>query len=184
MSAGCEVGLEALLDYALGETAVEAVDAFEDHLFACGRCARRLEEIDRLRRAVAGEVLRGTVSGSLDAAFLDRARRDGLTLREYRIAEGATVACSAGPEDLVVVRLAAVGLSEAADLTVDATFDDLERGTSTPFPPREVLADRGLGEVVLVFPGEQVRAYPRCRWTLRLHGESADAGPYVMDHTP
>lgn len=187
MSTDCPIGLDDLVEYVLGETPEAKVEPLEDHLFGCERCARRLDSLDRIRRAVSAAVLRSALGGSVNGAFVDRASRDGLSLREYRIAEGTTVACSAGPEDLVVVRLAA-GFEGVGDLRLDGTFEDLERGESEPLPTRDAVVDRDLGEVVLVFPGEVVRAYPRSRWTLRLQGETAtgraEMGPFVMDHTP
>lgn len=183
MSGACAVGFGELLDYVVGETQGEQAEALEEHLFECPRCARRLGVLDAIGRSVTEAVRRGGVGGSVNAAFLDKVRREGLTLRDYRIAEGTTVACSAGPEDLVVVRLAA-SFPQAEELRLDGTFHDLERDETAPLPARAVVVDRELGEVVLVFPGEVVRAYPRSRWTMHLHGEREDLGPFVMDHTP
>lgn len=200
---GCTapLSLDALLGYLLGELPEVELDAIEDHLFACAQCHRRLAALDDLRRAVAEAVRGAALGGSVAGAFLERAARDGLSVRDYRIARGATVACTAGPEDLVLVRLAldeatpeaAAGETErAAALRLAVRFEDLERGEVAELPVREVVADRGANEVMLVFPGERVRAYPRSRWTLRLRGEppaepgghGADLGSYVMDHSP
>lgn len=183
----CKVDLDELVGYLLGDLAPLEAEALEEHVFECDRCARRLESIERLRRAVSDAVLRGAVGGSVNGAFMERAARDGLSVREYRIPEGDTVACTAGPEDLVVVRLAA-GFGGVANLRLDGTFLDLELQESSPLLARDVVVDGDLDEVVLVFPGEVVRTYPRSRWTLRLRGETtggtAEIGPFVMDHTP
>lgn len=183
----CPLGLDDLLDYLLGELAPERADALEDHVFACTACADRLAALETLGVSVAAAVRGGAVAGNVDSAFLDRAAVDGLTTTEYRLVPGGTVPCSAGPEDLWVVRLAAdfAGLDR---LTLDAELHDLEHDAVTPLPGREVVVDRDRGEVILVFPGDQVRAYPRSRWTLHLRGEGAaggvEIGPFVMDHTP
>jgi len=183
----CPLGLDELLGYLLGDLedrADDELDAIEDHLFDCAACGRRLESLDALRRAVAEAAQNAELGGNVNRAFLERAARDGLSVREYRIDEGTTVACTAGPEDLVLVRLAA-GTAHAArgeeidPLELRVTFEDLERGESTDLPPREVALDHDMGEVMLVFPGDTVRAYPRSRWTLHLGGHT-----YVMDHTP
>lgn len=183
----CPVGLDELLDHLLDETGADRSGAIEDHLFECDACAERLESLERLREAVAGAARRGEVAANVTTAFLERAVRDGLTVREYRITDGGTVLCSAGPEDLWVVRLA----GEFGDLhgvDLEAEFHDLEHEAVMPMPGREVVIDHDLGEVILVFPGDQVRGYPRSRWTMRLHGEGVggplDFGPFVMDHTP
>jgi len=183
----CPFDVDAVVDYALGEMPETGIGGFEEHLFSCPRCAHRLDAIDVVRQLVSNSVLEAAIGGSVTEALLTRARHDGLTLREYRIAEGATVPCSAGPEDLVVVRLAA-DLEQIDNLRLRATMEDLEKGTSAQLPARDVIFDRDAAEVVLVFPGDVVRAYPRSRWTLHLLGETAtgpaELGPFVMDHTP
>jgi hypothetical protein len=179
------LALDELVGYLLGDLPEADLDAVEEHLFGCAACGGRLESVDAVRRAVADAARRAELGGNVGAAFLERAVRDGLSVREYRIPKDGEVACTAGPEDLVLVRLALDPARPAdsdrpAALRLNATFEDLERGGSAELPAREVLADRGLGEVMLVFPGEAVRAYPRSRWTMRL----ADGATYVMDHTP
>jgi len=185
--AACPVGLDDLLDHLVGELADERAEAVEDHLFTCDACAERLAAIERLEISVADLARHAGVAANVTAAFLERAARDGLTFKEYRIAEGGTVLCTAGSEDLWVVRLAA-DFRHLRDLGLEAELYDIERQEATPLPSREVVVDRDLGELLLVFPGEVVRGYPRSRWTLRLHGEGDDGpveiGPFVMDHTP
>lgn len=183
----CLVGLDELLDYLLGETASERLGAIEDHIFECDSCAERVESVERLREAVAGAARRGEIAANITTAFVERAIRDGLTVREYRIPEGGTVPCSAGPEDLWVVRLAGeFGDLEGLDLA--AEFHDLEHEAVVPVPGRRVVIDQDRGEVILVFPGDLIRSYPRSRWTMRLRGEGAggplEFGPFVMDHSP
>ena len=194
----CPIGFDDLLAYLVDDLTEAELGPIEDHLFECARCGRRLESIDRVRRAVADAVQRAEVGASVNTAFLERAEREGLSLREYRIPRGATVACTAGPEDLVLVRLA-LGAREAAetagDLLLDVTFEDLERREAAALPPREVVVDRDRDEVMLVFPGAAVRAYPRSRWTMHLRGaeagtgdgrpgSGAELGTFIMDHTP
>lgn len=198
MTAPCPLGLDELLAYLLGDLADRSdgeVDAIEEHLFDCAACGRRLDSLDALRHAVSEAARRAELGSSVGGAFVERAARDGLSVREYRIREGATVPCRAGPEDLVLVRLAlgaerSAGLGEGAGLRLDATFEDLERRVAAELPPREVVVDRDRGEVMLVFPGAAVRSYPRSRWTMRLSGGTAagegpgEIGPFVLDHSP
>jgi hypothetical protein len=67
-------------------------------------------------------------------------------------------------------------------------YRDLESGETAPPETRRITADRDLGEVLLVFPGEVVRTFPRSRWTLRVSGNSpagrTELGRFVMDHSP
>jgi hypothetical protein len=175
------------VDWLLGELPADEERGLEEHLFECAACAARAESVQRIANAVRDAVRRAAVGGNMNHAFLDRARSDGLTLREYRLTSGETVPCQAGPEDLVVVRLTA-GFGGARDLRLDVELTDLERGESMPLATREVAADRELGEVVLVFPGEVVRSFPRSRWRMGLRAESSsgpvDLGPFILDHTP
>lgn len=185
MAAGHPVSFDDLVDLELGELPEAAAEALEAHLFECPRCAAMLDELHRLVAGVRDAVAAAAVGANVTEAFLERALGDGLSLREYRLAPGETVACSAGPEDLFVVRLAA-GLAEPAELTARVEVRDLASGASQALPPRDVLPDLERGEVVLVFPGAEVRAYPRSVWTVVLTGDVAGRtesyGPFILDH--
>lgn len=181
------VDLGQLADFLLGELEPAIARSVEEHLFECPDCARRLAEIERIGRSVAAAVRGAAVGAVVSQAFVDRATRDGLSHREYRLRAGETVACSAGPEDLVVVRLV-TGVGDVGGLEMEVRFEDLDHGQAVALPARDVVADRERGEVVLVLPGEVVRSYPRSTWTMSLRGESPDGirdlGTFVMDHTP
>ncbi len=183
----CSVPWEQLVDYLLGELPPAEEEHVEEHLFTCSTCAERLEAVTRIERSVAEVARHAEVGASVSRGFLARALADGLTLREYRIPAGDMVRCTAGPEDLVVVRLAA-DLAGTTDLQLDVLFRDLESGEAAPAVTRPVVADRELGEIILVFPGSVVRTYPRSRWLLTVHGDSSEGhrevGTFVMDHTP
>lgn len=183
----CTLGLGPSVDYLLGELAEEDAARLEMHLFECDACAEKIVTVERIGRAVADVARDAAVGANVNEAFLKRAARDGLTMREYRIPAGETVACTAGPEDLVVVRLAA-DFGEASELSLDVTFHNLESGEVQAPVTRWVSPDRNLGEVILVFPGELVRTYPRSRWNLEVSGELPSGregfGSFVMDHSP
>jgi hypothetical protein len=185
--APCPLTAAELLEYLFDSPEPATAAAFEDHLFACAHCGARLALLERLGAAVGEAARRGELGVNVNESFLGRAAADGLTWREYRLAAGTTVDCKAGPEDLVVVRLAG-DYGELRSLVLDAEFRDLASGTVTAPPRREVHADRRRDEVILVFPGEVVRSLPRSRWTLRLLGRSTGGsvaiGPFVMDHSP
>lgn len=183
----CDVGLDRLVDYLLDELPSEDAEALEEHLFLCSRCAARAESIDRLAAGVAEAARHAVISAVVAEPVVARARADGLTMREYRIPDGGFVACSAGPEDLTVVRLAA-DYRGAADLELEVVLHDLKSGATAPPMLRPVVADLDRGEVVLVFPGAVVRGYPRSRWSLRVLAASpagpSELGRFEMDHTP
>jgi hypothetical protein len=180
------VGLAELVDYLAGDLSGERAAALEEHLFECDRCAAELDNVARIGAAVRAAVRRGAVGANVTAAFVERVADDGLTVREYRLEEGQTVACSAGPEDLFVVRLAGE-FGGAGPLRLEAEVE-LATGRTQPVPTREVELDRHTGEIVLAFPGDVVRGYPRSVWTLEVAADSEDGpvgwGPFVLDHSP
>lgn len=183
---GHPITLGDLVDYHLDELNPERAEAIEDHVFECSQCAARLDEVGRIASAVRAATHRAEVGANVTGAFLERVEDDGLTLRDYRLEPGDTVACSAGPEDLFVVRLAA-DFSGAGRLTAHVDFRDLKSGGSQALPPREVMPDLDRGEIVLIFPGSDVRSYPRSLWTITVDGDGDRPrrfGPFVMDHTP
>lgn len=187
--ASCPLDLDRMLSYLVGELGDEESVAVEEHLFGCESCGPTFESLAALRESVADVVRGAAVTGNVDARFLERASEDGLKLCEYRISEGGKVSCKAGAEDFVVVRLAA-DFGDVESLRLEGSFEDLEKDVSTPLPARDVMVDRDLGEVLLVFPGDLVRSYPRSLWTMRLaagdesEGDATEIGPFVMDHTP
>lgn len=178
----CSLG--DLVDYLLGELPAAAESELEEHLFGCPACGEALESVERIATAVGAAVQGAEVGANVTGAFLEQALADGLSLREYRLAPGQTVECSAGREDYFVVRLA-VEAPEVGGLTLHGSMEDLDSGGSQPLPEREVERDEALGEVLLVFPGSVVRTYPRSLWTLTVESSSGSRlGPYVLDHAP
>jgi hypothetical protein len=176
-----------LVDYMLAELPENEEKRVEDHIFECAACAESLEAVHRIGNAVADAVRHAEVGANVNASILTRVTAEGLTVREYRIAPGETVPCSAGPEDFVAVRLRGE-FSGFDELTMDTEFIDLENDQQVPAVSRPVLADLQHDEIVLLFPGEVVRSYPRSRWTLTVHGETGEGrrelGTFIMDHTP
>jgi len=147
----------------------------------------QLDASHDMAAAAAEGVRHGEVSANVNDALVARAKSEGVTVREYRLEAGDTVPCSATPEDLVSVRLAG-DFSTAGELTLELDFLDLSSGKRAPTSTRSVLADRDAGAIVLIFPGSEVRSYPRSRWTMTVRDPSKPGqpavGPFVMDHTP
>lgn len=176
----------ALADWLAGELDEAQGRALEEHLFDCEGCARRLESIERLTAGVAELVRRGGVATSVTRATLERAIRDGLQLREYGIPAGGSVDCTAAPrDDYVVVRLAGP-FAERDDLVLEVAAEEGSgRAFGDPFAMPVAVDRDGPDEVLLFFPGEVVRGYPRSRWTMHVvDGTGSRRGPFVMQHTP
>lgn len=183
----CPLPLESLIAYAVGELPDGDAGSCEEHLFACQRCARRLDTMMRLGNGIADGVRDGRVSAAVTGTLVAQATRHGAHVREYRLQPGETIACTAGPDDsFVAIRLAAP--AAGAEVTLDVEFHDLTTGARLARRIDGVPVDARTAEVVLLFPGEVVRGYPRSRWTLVggciRDGQTVQLGPYVLDHTP
>ena len=176
-----------LVDYLLGELPKPDEERVEEHIFECAECAERLEVVESIGRGIRDIVAHAYAGGIVNTEFVEKARQSGMTLREYKITPGATVSCKAGPEDFVLVRLAGE-CGSAEDVTVDVDFRDLEHDQAAPTVTQNVEVDRKANEILIVFPGEEVRRYPRSLWTMRAHGKvsgkDTSFGTFIMDHTP
>lgn len=179
--------LSDLVDYLLGELSPTDEERIEKIFFENEASARLLELVASIGGGIRDLVTQASAGGVVNRSMVQKMRRSGLTLREYRLTPGATVSCKAGPEDFVLVRLA-TEFGSAAEVTVDFDFRDLETNQTAPTRSRSVEVDRDAGEILLVFPGEEVRNYPRSLWTLHVRGKTASGkaefGPFILDHTP
>lgn len=176
-----------LIDYLRGELPAEAEHVLEEHLFDCPACTEQLARFERIGAGIRDLVAGAMAGGVVNHQFVERLRQSGLSIREYRLTPGVTVSCQAGPEDYVLVRMAAE-FGSLADVNVEVEFHDLERNAKAPVMRRQAEIDRAAGELMLVFPGTVVRSYPRSLWTMQVHGRMEDRvqrfGPFIMDHTP
>jgi Putative zinc-finger len=180
--------LSELVDYAIGELPDDRQAAFEEHVFACESCSRRLESVFALGRAIAESVTQSAtpvaVSGSTVAALGARGRR----IREYRIAAGDTVACTIAPEDdWVAVQLE--GIPDGVDaVRMDVQVLDRSLSVSAARQMDDLPVDAASRAAIFIVPGPVVRAYPRSQWVMTLHARQGDdpvvIGPFTMEHTP
>jgi len=179
--------LSDLVDYLLGELSPSEEERVEEVFFENEATAVLLELVQNIGEGIRNLMAGAHAGGVVNRSLIQKMRRSGLTLREYRLTPGATVSCKAGPEDFVLVRLA-TEFRSAADVTVDVDFRDLETNQAVPTVSRPVEVDREADEILLLFPGEEVRSYPRSLWTLNVHGRTergeAHFGPFILDHTP
>jgi hypothetical protein len=177
-----------LVDYHAGELAAPDEARVEDHVFACAVCTERLGAVAQLAGAIAGYVARGQVMVSGTRALVDQLAARGLTIRTYVVTPGQQVPCTAAPgDDLVLIQLAGAFAARDA-LMLEVVMDDLDAGTQLQRELAEVPFDQRAGDLHLLFPGERVRAYPRSRWTIRVHtggpGARALLGTFALEHTP
>jgi hypothetical protein len=176
------VSYEELLAYWQRELPEERVAEIEEGVFGDEEVARRLDLIARLQDGMRRLVAAGKVQAGMTVEAVESLAAQGLVLRTYEIAAGQTVPCSIDMEDLVVVRLEVdFGDVERVDVVMQGTF-----GGAPPALERydDVLVDRGAGEVVLVYPGDRIRALPRSQFRYTVSAGGRTLGEYGMDHTP
>jgi hypothetical protein len=152
------LAFDRLVDYSAGDLA-----AFDERRVEAHYCATVTREIAR------------------------RIALDGLALRRYALAPGQVVPCTAAPDDdFVLVELRGLAGSGPGGARVDVETRIFPSGATTNHTLLASL-DPESRSILLLFPADAVRSFPRSRWTMRVSldgGPAAAAAPYVLDHTP
>jgi hypothetical protein len=155
----------------------------EEHLLGCGECAARLGAAGAVADGVRALVGRGQVPAVLVPAALERLRREGRRIREYRVAAGGGVHCTVSPKDDVLVARLEVPSRDAPRVDLVSRVDDgeEERVRDLPLEP-------GARELILAVPIDVVRARPAHVQVLRLLAVRPEGerplGEYTFRHTP
>jgi hypothetical protein len=177
------IAFASLVDYWLGERADEREQALEDHFFACGHCTERLEELARLGAGVRAAFRSGAVHAVVSAPFLDKLKREGVRVREYRLAPGESVNCTVGADEFVISRLSA-DLAGVKRLDV---FEDIDDG-KLRLAMHDVPFDAAAGEVLVCPPPALLRKLPAHVGRVRLvavdEAGSRTLGEYTFNHSP
>lgn len=178
------LALSVLTDYWLADLSTTEEATAEQHLFECDECSRRLKSMVDLAGGIRAVARRGTLRVVVTDGFLERLVREGLRVREYRVAPGGRVACTVtADDDLVVGRLAApVGGVRRVDLAVcDAEGREQQRLQDIPVNPSG-------REVVVTAPIDVLRALPASVRRYRLIAVEAGGerllGEYTFVHNP
>ncbi len=177
-----KIGLEELIRYWQGELPAEREAEVEEAVFADAETARRLDVIARLDAGVRELVASGTLRSGLTLDAVERLAEAGLVLRIYQIDSGETVPCSIAQEDLVVVRLRGdFADAERLDVAMEGTLEGVgpmvERYEDAP-------VDRRAGEIILVYPGDRIRALPRSQFCYTVTSGDRRLGEFRLDHKP
>ena len=179
----CTMSRDELLAWWLGDLDDAEDSRLDAHLFACAACATRLAALLALGDAIRLEMLRGSFGFVVPAAFVDRLRGAGLTLREYTLAPGGSVNCTIGPNDDFVVSHLHAPLADVQRLDVlidDTTLGQL-RLDDVPFDPST--------SALTVVPGAAfLRSLGKTQQRLRLvavaGAQERVIGDYIFNHTP
>jgi len=173
----------AFLEWWAGELAPVERRRLEQHLLACGECAARLRIAGAVADGVGALVRQGRVPAVVAAGALERLRREGRKVREYRVAPGGGVHCTVAPEDDVLVARLDLPPGGAARVDLVSRMDEgeAERLSDLPVEP-------GASELILAVPIDVVRSRPAHVLVLRLveagPGGDRTLGEYTFRHTP
>jgi anti-sigma factor RsiW len=171
-----------LVDYWFAELPAAREAEVEEHFLGCARCSARLEELVRLGGGIRASFRRGAFGAVISHPMLEKMKIEGLRLREYRVAPGASVQCTiARDDDFVVSRLAApLAGVERLDLVADEGGVQ-HRVVDIPFDPAS-------GEVLFVPPAAALKNSPafvsRVRLVAHEGGVERALGEYTFNHTP
>jgi hypothetical protein len=181
--ADCATTGDALLAWWLGE--LDAVDdeRLDEHLFGCSVCTSRLASLIGLGDSIRRATLRGTFGFVVPAAFVDRMKSTGPTVREYTLASGGSVNCTIAPGDDFVVSHLHAPLTGVRRL--DVLIDDAALGSvrlpDVPFDPK--------ADTLVVVPSAAfLRSLGAARQTLRLvavdGADERELADYTFNHAP
>ena len=171
----------ALVDYWFGDRDDEAL---EEHFLGCAQCSARLEELAALGAGVRAAFLRGALHVVLPHGFVERIRREGLRLREYRVPAGGSVNCTiVADDDFVVSRLQAP-LAGVERLDLEMVGPGGEAGATL----EDIPFDAAAGEVLVLPSAAALKARQAFteRWRLVAVGAGGARriGEYTFHHTP
>ena len=181
------IAFDTLVAYWLGELPAAADAPIEEHIFGCGHCTRRLDELAALAVGIRAVVRRGAVQAVITQPFLEQMKRQGMRIREYRLEPGERVACTIGADDDAVVsrlRAPTAGVQRVDMLqSVDLGDERVQqwRLEDVPFDP-------DAGEVLSLPSAVELKRMPALLLRVRLVAvdESGERslGDYTFAHTP
>ena len=161
--------------------------SIEEHLFGCAYCTRRLDELAALAFGVRAVVRDGALQAVITQPFLEHMKRQGMRIREYRVAPGERVACTIRADDDAVVGRMHVPL--AGVKRVDALQSlDLGDGDVQQWRVEDVPFDPNADEVLTLPSATALKKLPAHAFRVQLVAvdELGDRplGEYTFAHTP
>jgi len=175
----------ALVDYWLHDTDAPATDAIDEHLMHCDACGVALDELIGLGAGVRDAFRAGRVAAIVPGAFLARLQRQGLRIREYRLAHNGGVNCAVAPDDDLLVARIEVPLRGVQRLDA-VTVQSFAPGVAHRL--RDIAFDAHAGAVLFLPKLAEIREQPRHDMTLTLvaeeDGREREIGRYVFHHAP
>lgn len=128
-----------LADYWLGALPKSEERGVEEHLFSCDACGERLRQVIAMANGIRRLAHEGSLLIVVSDAFLNRAARQGLQIREYAPPRGGAIDCTVTAEDdLLIGRLHAdfAGVKRVDLSLCDRNRAELRRLEDVPFDPK------------------------------------------------
>jgi len=167
-----------VIDYWTSDLPTADAERVEAHLFACADCARYLDEIVTIGRAI-GTGMRGAQFQSIVTdSVLNSLSRDGLRIRTYTPDPGKTIPCAVwADDDLIVTRLRAdfTGFEQVELLLARSDGVELSRIKDIP-------VGAATREIVDAVPAARLRALPACQLRLVLLGEREGTQQVIAEY--
>ena len=184
MSCTHPIDVTMLTDYWLGMLADPEQERVEEHLFSCGDCADRLEEIIALADGIRNVARQGNLLRVVNDEFLKIAADKGLRVREYAPPQGGSVQCTVSADDDLLIGRLHADLSTAKRIDISLCgADGSERMNLTDIPFRP-----DSGNVAFQQPIGYAKAAPSDVLIARLLSVDASGsrqllGEYTFVHT-
>ncbi|HET7102704.1 MAG TPA: hypothetical protein VFI20_01325 [Terracidiphilus sp.] len=184
MSCTHPIDAAILADYWSSALAGQQEEAVEAHLLGCAACSTLLEQVAALIDGVRQVARSGSLRMVVSEGVLERARREGLTVREYAPPQGGSVQCTVTAADNLLIGRLAVEIhgGQRVDLVYcDPGGAEIGRLPDIPVAP-------GCGQVILQESITFAKAAPDNVLTARLMAQE-DAGgerligEYTFNHT-
>lgn len=180
----CTIAGIRLDEYWFGELEIADSAEIETHLFECASCGARLRNIADMQAGIRKVTREGRFHAILPPSFLRHLRDRGLEVREYRLHNGGSVACTIAPSDDLVVAHLHASLGEVRRL--DICFRNLPDGAEIRMT--DVAFDPGTDEIVLVPNSKALRQFGRVSQLVRLVAVDPNCerniGMYTFNHSP
>ena len=173
------IDVDQLIALALDDLPAAEVPAVEEHLLACGRCARVLERLIELGDGVRELVGAGKLRFAVGADTLQRLQDSGLVAKVYRLPAGGSVNCSVGANDVYISAELTADLRDVGRLdAIKHLLGHSRRITDIPF-------DRERGIVRTVELGDFLRTLPTTQMVFELVDGTTDRSiaKFYFNHT-
>jgi hypothetical protein len=171
------------IGYWLNELDAAESTSLEEHLFECATCTATLGWLAALGDSIRGLHKDGYIASTIPAAFVQKMKDAGMSVREYHLAPHSSVYCTVTPQDdFVVGHLEAplAGVTRLDAILEDVDVNSVQRLTDIPFNAAD-------GEIVMLPSMREVR--PLETQTLRVQVIAVDEikgertlGVYTFNH--